>query len=385
VKVLLVSESYWPNADGGAVFEHRLVLGLISDGYELVVWAPGDYRHSYAEWDRFYKIYREKSLPLIINPKYRSSFWPWLSGRKIILREKPDIVHLHNAGFLGLTALFWAKRYGIPVVGTNHFMPENWVLNDPIPGQQRFTKWLIWKYLAWFHNRCDYVTSPTPTSVKLIRAAGLKAKAKPISNGVESELFKPKAASKQIIKKYGISPHLPIVLYLGRVDGEKRIDELIKAHKLLINNIPAQLVIAGFGKAEPALKTLVSRLGIEEYVHFTGFVDEADKPAIYNLAKVFAIASPAELQSIVLLEAMSSGLPVVAVDIAALSELCRTGKNGYLYKEGDIKDLAQKLAKILSSPQLQKSFGKRSREIILKDHQSRSSVSQYESVYNKVL
>lgn len=385
MKILLVSESYWPNADGGALFERRLVQGLEKAGHIMTVWAPGSYRHSYTEKDGNYTIYREKSLTLLINRKYRASFWPWRSAKKIMKSVKPDVIHLHNAGLMGLATLVWAKYYKIPLVATNHFMPENWVLNVPFPGKRRFSKWLIWKYLAWFHNRCDFVTSPTPTAVELLKIAGLKSPSEAISNGVNTEAFAPRAPSPTIAKKYGISTRKPVVLYLGRVDGEKRIDVIIRAHQKLIRETDAQFVIAGFGKAEPALKALVVKRGLQDSVHFTGFIDEADKPGIYNLATVFVIASPAELQSIVLLEAMASGLPVVAVDVAALKELCINSRNGYLFEHENSDQLASELGKILQNRAIHKSFGRESRKIVIQDHSNEATLKKYESVYNKVL
>lgn len=385
MKILLVSESYWPNADGGALFERRLVQGLEKAGHSVSVWAPGKYRHSYIEKDGSYTIYREKSLTLLINRKYRASFWPWRSASKIMKAIKPDIIHLHNAGLMGIATLAWAKHYKIPVVATNHFMPENWVLNVRFPGKRRFSKWLIWKYLAWFHNRCDFVTSPTPTAVELLRTAGLRAPSRAISNGVDTTLFAPHPPLHKIAKKYGISTQNPVVLYLGRVDGEKRIDIIISAFQRLLLNKDVQLVIAGFGKAEPALKALVNKLNVQESVVFTGFIDESDKPGIYNLANVFVIASPAELQSIVLLEAMASGLPVVAVNVAALSELCHDGQNGYLFEHENASQLADKLGKILGQSGIEKRFGAESRKIVLKNHSNQSTLKNYESVYIDVL
>ncbi len=385
MKILLVSESYWPNADGGALFERRLVQGLEKAGHSISVWAPGKYRHSYTENDGNYTIYREKSLTLLINRKYRASFWPWRSAAVIIKKMNPDVIHLHNAGLMGLATLAWAKHYKIPIVATNHFMPENWVLNVPFPGKRRFSKWLIWKYLAWFHNRCDFVTSPTPTAVELLRIAGLKSPSEAISNGVNTEVFAPSLPSSHIAKKYGISVKKPVILYLGRVDGEKRIDVIIRAHQELIKKTDAQLVIAGFGKAGPSLKALVGKLELKDSVKFTGFIDESDKPAIYNLASVFVISSPAELQSIVLLEAMASGLPVVAVDVAALKELCMDSKNGYLFEHENSDQLASELAKILQNRAIHKSFGRESRKIVIRDHSNQATLKKYESVYNKVL
>ena len=129
------------------------------------------------------------------------------------------------------------------------------------------------------------------------------------------------------------------------------------------------------------LKKLSTNLGVGNNVVFTGFIDESDKPAMYNLSDLFVISSPAELQSIVTLEAMASAKPIVAVDVAALHELVHNGENGYLFKENDHVELAQKIEKILLNPKICKKFGKESLDIILENHSTEITFDKY----NKIL
>ena len=147
----------------------------------------------------------------------------------------------------------------------------------------------------------------------------------------------------------------------------------------------AQLVLVGHGKAMDGLKVQASRLGIAGNVVFTGFIDEEDKPLIYNTATVFAISSPAELQSIVTLEAMASGLPVVAVDVAALGELCHDGVNGYLFPKDDFHILAQKLIEIIEDKALQKRFGAASISIVQSSHSTNHMFEAYETAYKRTV
>lgn len=386
MKVLLVTESYWPNADGGALFERRLAHGLIAKGHTVSVWAPGPSYTSYDEADGPSTIHRQKAITFVFNTKYKVSLMPFWDARHLILRTKPNIIHIHNAYLMGLSALFWAKRYHIPVIATNHFMPENAILN------LKGTKWIyrpleiiIWKYLVWFHNQANYVTSPTPTAVALLTQHGLRRPVESISNGIDTAIFHPGLNTVAVSAKLGLAFDKPIILYVGRLDGEKRLDVLIAAFKQVLAAQPAQLVLAGYGKAMPGLKSLANRLSISNAIHFTGFVEEADKPALYNCATVFAITSPAELQSIVTLEAMASALPVVAVDVAALNELCKDGQNGYLFPHEDTQSLANKLLAIISDPKLGSQFGQESLHIIRSHHSTQVMYDSYESAYAKTL
>lgn len=387
MKILLVTESYWPNADGGALFERRLAHGLAAGGHKLSIWAPGvSAWRRYPQDDGQTVIYREKSVVFWANPKYRVSYWPFLFGPRLIWRLRPNVIHIHNTGWMGLTALLWAKIYRIPVVATNHFMPENALLN------LRGVKWLykpleklIWAFLVWFHNRCNFVTSPTPTAVDLLLKHGLKAQVQAITNGIDTNVFKSGLNTTAVIDKYKLPKTTPILLYLGRVDGEKRLDITIKALPVILAKTPVHLVIAGFGVAMEQMKALARQLKVESSITFTGFIDESDKPLLYNAASAFVISSPAELQSIVTLEAMSSGLPILSVDVAALKELCHDGQNGYLFGENNYQELAEKTVKLLTDKALIKQFSAGSQQIINQHHSTQITFTEYENVYKKVL
>lgn len=384
MKILLATESYWPNLDGGALFERRLAHGLAALGHQVSVWAPGKSLHSYTEPDDNTTIYREKSAVLLVNPKYRVSFWPFWSARRHIKDLRPDVIHVHNAGLMGLSALFWGKRFHIPIVATNHFMPENALLNMKSIDRPFFHK-LIWRYLVWFHNRCNFVTSPTPTAVKLLVDHGLTAPHRAITNGIDMAVFKPGIDPNRVIVKYSLPTEEPILLYLGRVDGEKRIDLIISAMPLILAQQKAHLVIAGAGVAMKACQKQVADLGLSDHITFTGFLDESDKPLLYNAATLFVMASPAELQSIVMLEAMATALPIVSVDVAALKELCHDGENGYLFKRDDYDQMANKINAILADPKLKASFGLESKNIVTLNHATEVTFKAYEAAYNEVM
>lgn len=386
MKLLLVTESYWPNYDGGALFERRLVQALNAEGYPTSVWAPGKKLHSYEETDETYTIYREKSIIFAFNTNYRVSYFPFLNARRVIKKTKPDVIHIHTASGMGLAALIWAKVHKIPVVATNHFMPENAILNLPLTrGLSRFVAKAIWKWLVWFHNQADFVTSPTESAVSMLQRRGLAVPARALTNGVDADLFTPQAADPAILKKYEIPEGKRALLHLGRLDGEKRIDILINAFaraESIHENV--QLVIAGKGKEAEKLYAQAERCGVARHVTFTGFVEEADKPALYQSVDGFIITSPAELQSIVTLEALASGLPVIAVDIGALAELCHDGKNGYLAHELDEDEIAELIIRLFEDGDSYEEFARYSRQLVESEHRHQRMVKGFIEIYEQV-
>ena len=385
MNILLVTESYWPNADGGALFERRLALGLADKGHAVSIWAPAKNFSNYIEKDGKTIIYRERAITLLFNRKYKVSFWPAIRTKKIFETTKPDVIHIHNPSLLGLTAQRYARKHGIPIVATNHLMPENILLN--LKGTKIIYNTLyklVWRYLVWFHNRCDYVTSPTPTATDFLKKFGVKKPLQPVSNGIDLSVFKPGLDASSLRAKYKL-PDLPILLYLGRVDGEKRLDIILRAMPEVLKNTKCHLMIVGFGKEMDSLKHLADTLNITQHITFTGYIDEDDKPLFYNLCDMFVISSPAELQSIVTLEAMATSKPVVAVDVAALKELVHDGENGYLFAENSHQELAKRIIDLLRDDVRRTSFGKESLEIVTKHHSTQVMFDAYESIYNQLV
>jgi glycosyltransferase involved in cell wall biosynthesis len=134
----------------------------------------------------------------------------------------------------------------------------------------------------------------------------------------------------------------------------------------------------------PTLERLVRSLGIAAHVTFTGFVPDEDLPSLYCIASVFVMAGNAELQSIATMEAMASGMPIVAVDAQALPELVHDGENGFLFPDGRCDRLAACAISLFRDEQLRRRLGERSLQLI-QAHDLGNIVTQFESLYRRVL
>ena len=144
------------------------------------------------------------------------------------------------------------------------------------------------------------------------------------------------------------------------------------------------MVIVGDGIDVPNLKKLVSELGISDKVTFTGKIMPPELVEIYRSGTVFATASETETQGIVLIEAAATGLPLIAVDKGAVSELCQKGRNGELCKPGDIDGIAKAMVKILSDEKLQKKYSEGSIEVS-KLHDLNRTLSRFEEIYHEAI
>ena len=385
MKILLATESYYPNIDGGAVAQRHLVHELEKHGHEVGVIAPGLSFKNSIEKDNGSTIFRTKglTLPFYMNNKYHFSPSPILKVKKIIKTFEPDIVNVCSPYPIGISALICTKKYNIPVVGSIHILPEN-ILAPFL--KYKFYETIrshTWSYLIYFYNMVDWATIPTQTGADMYTARGLKTNITPISNGVDIEIFNPSNNGEYLREKIKI-PRKPIVLYTGRINQEKNLDVLVKAIPHVLKEVDAHFLFCGSGGAyKQEVIELTETLKVSGNTTFIDFLDWKDYPNIYSLADLFVMPAEAELQSIVTMEAVASGLPVVVVNKGAVPELAGSG-NGFLFEPRDSEQMAGCIVGILSDKKLQKNMRAKSLELV-KKHSMNTVGSQYEKVYENII
>lgn len=388
MRILIAADSYYPNVDGSSYFSQRLASRLKTRGHEVLVVAPsrsvrtGHFNHAGVN------VFGVRSFANPFHKDYRFSP-PLFIKQEIKLAIKifaPDVVHIQGHFFVERTAMVAANKMGLPVIGTNHFMPENLVLYLHLPRTaEEWVKRLMWWQFREVFKRVDIVTTPTVSAKNLLRQIGLAKEVIPLSNGIDLERFHPRPARPDLKKKYRL-PDQPLLFSVGRLSPEKNIDLILRALALVDDKIKPHLVIAGSGKktVRQGLERLALNLGLTDSVTFTGFVPDEELPYFYNLVDCFITAGTAELQSLVTMEAMASGLPVLAARALALPELVRHGVNGYLFEPGNAKDLAAGMEKMFSDLVLRKNMAAKSLEII-KAHDVNKIVDKFEALYRSVV
>lgn len=382
-RVLIATDTYPPDVNGAGYFTHRLAAGLAERGTDVHVVCPSPTGPSGVERRDGVTVHRLRSRPLLLHPTMRFVSPAGLAGRvrEVVDSVAPDVVHAQGHFPVGRAGLKAAARVGIPTVATNHFMPDNLLHHIKVPSRLR--TWVAsraWRDAAAVFARADHVTTPTRLAAEVFTGNGFAGPIEPVSCGIDLTRFHPRSGSGTAARAPFGLPDRATVLYVGRLDQEKRIDELIRALPSLRRRVDAQLVLAGTGPQGPNLVTLAAELGITDHVHFPGFVPDADLPGLYRAADLFAIAGVAELQSIVTLEAMASGLPVVAADAVALPHLVHNGHNGFLFTPGDIDGISTRLEVILESADEIASMGAASRAMAAR-HDHARSLARFEEIY----
>jgi len=386
MKILIASDLHYPAINGVATFSRNLAIGLADRGNEVQVIAPSPTGKKWKEVDGNHIIVRTVSAPLPFFQNLRISLAPGREVRKAMHEFQPDIVHTQTPGGIGQSVIRYAHKHHIPIVSTNHGMPENILENmkflmpiaKPISHKME-------KFGAKLYSKANFITQPTQSAIDMFNAEKVHVPMMAVSNGIDLKRFNHAPANPETYKKFHIPTGAPVISYIGRLDAEKHISVLVRAFKRVKEEQPnAHLLIVGFGTDVPNLKALTKQLKLTKDVTFTGRVSDDEIVELHKIGTVFCMPSPAELQSIAALEAMASGQPVVAVDAGALRELCQNGRNGYLCEQDNDKEIAAGLLKIIKDPKLREKMSKESLKIA-GTHDLQATLDKFEKIYASLI
>lgn len=348
LRIVIGADTFPPDINGAARFAERLAGGLARRGHDVHIIAPAFNRThgSFIEEHDGAKmtVHRIKSYKVPSHATLRY-IWPFTLKTQTdrLLKEiKPDAVHIQSHMIVGRYLVKSAKQQGIRLIATNHIMPENLIRYSVIIPRflEKTAMKMAWKDAGRVLRQVDFITTPTRRAADLLEAAAGLNDVLAISCGIDASKF---------AKAKPVSNASPRVLFLGRLDYEKHIHNLIKAVAKLPKKLNTQVEIVGDGAERKHLEQLATELGIRENVHFMGHISEEELPKAYERATVFAMPSIAELQSIATMEAMASGRPVVAADAMALPHLVHDGDNGYLFPPDDVDVFSDRLKRVLTA------------------------------------
>lgn len=386
MRVLIAGQTYYPAKNGQAIFSVNLAEGLARRGHTVLAIIPSTSSGSNHFDLNGVQIQTIRSYQLnYLHQDVHYTAFPEKEVRRIIRQFQPEIVHIHDHYPISRAALIAAHHHGIPVIGTNHFMPENIDPYIPMPKSLKpAVNWTLWHWMLELYNQLDLATAPSRTAAAILRQQGLHPPVYPISCGVDLHRFHPdpKIIRREWRIRYGLDPDRTLFLFVGRVDGEKRLDVLLNAMQYMDRD-DFQLGVVGKGAAQDKLEKLAIELDLGKRVHFTGYVPGEDLPALLNSADIFAMPSEAELLSIATLEAMACGLPVLVARAQALPELVDEGVNGCLFQSGNPEDAARAMTWLLEHREQYQEMGLVSLEKA-QAHDLGRIVQRYEQIYRMV-
>lgn len=363
--------------NGAAKFAERLAAGLVGRGHNVHIVAPsvsqGHGTFIETHEGAHMTVHRLRSWRWYAHDWLRFAI-PWRinqNSARILDEVKPDVVHFQSHIIVGRGLSIEAEKRGIRIIGTNHFMPENLLEFTLIP---RFIqKWAIslaWAAAARTFGRAEAVTTPTRRAANFLEEYTHLTDVHAISCGIDAHLYEP-----------NFEPTGNHIVFVGRVTGEKKIDVLIKALAQLPGDLDATLDVVGGGDLLHSLQHLTHSLGLDDRVRFTGYVTDEELKQCLRRAKVFAMPSIAELQSIATMEAMATGLPVVAANAMALPHLVHDGENGLLFEANNVDDLREKLERVMRMEPAELESFKRNSLRFIRGHDITRTLDTFEALY----
>lgn len=352
LRVCFVTETYPPEVNGVAMTVSRLVSGLLDGGHQVQLIRP---RQGSADQPRCEGDLEILTRPSLLIPLYRE-LRLGLPSQRVLLRlwreRRPDVVHIDTEGPLGYSALAAARRLKLPVATSFHTHFHRYsrhyglgILAGPVLA-----------YLRRFHNRADCTLVPTEELAEELKALGF-GKLRILARGVDTRLFSPKRRSQALRRSWGAGPGDPVVLYVGRLAAEKNLELAVAAFRAMHREQPrARLVLVGDG---PQAARLQSRH--PEFM-FCGMRTGQDLAAHYASGDVFLFPSLTETFGNVVLEAMASGLAVVAFDYAAAHHHVLHGRSGLRVPVGDHAAFIAAACQVIRNPCRLRKWGQEARQ-----------------------
>jgi len=358
MRVVMVSDVYFPRINGVSTAIQTYRQALRTHGVEVSLVAP-DYGQECSEsW-----ITRVPARPVPGDPEDRLVRWGAMHDAVDRVVEKGcDLIHVQTPFVAHYAGCSIARRYGVPVLATYHTLFEEYLKHYAPLVPSAWLRGLARSFSRRQCNALDAVIVPSKAIHERLGSYGVKTPMHVLPTGVS--MTAPASDGRQSFRqRFGIAETRPVALFVGRVAHEKNIDFLLDAVDLVRESVPdVLLVIAGEGPALSHLHKAVATRNMESNVLFIGYLDRhTDLPNCYAAADVFVFASRTETQGLVLLEAMASGLPVVALAEMGTIDILGAAR-GAIVPPDNPYAFALKLSEVLLDSELRNRLSQEGRE-----------------------
>jgi glycosyltransferase involved in cell wall biosynthesis len=405
----MFTDSYWPRVNGVSVSVESFASALIKTGHQVLIICP--YYPESPTQTRVTNgaevsaaqsciplsgvpessIIRVPSLPVFISkedriPKSHKLFWV----SKQIDKFMPDIIHIHSEFVTAEFGYYCARVHKIPAVYTYHTLWGDYMKNY-IPWAPLFIlKFILWLVESTSFRRPYRVI--VPSEVILDYARKYKSKKPPylLPTGIDDKVFYPRTEAenadfrKSMEDMYPALKQKKILLYAGRVGKEKNLELILKAAvKIVKEQDDVVFLIVGSGPDIYGFKEECETLNLMNYFVFTGYLERNLLASVYCISRIFIFPSTTETQGLVTIEAMLSGIPVVAVGERGTLMVMR-GDNGGFMVSNDSDMFAHRILDLLRDDEL---YRKKAAEALLygKNWSMDIMVKRLENIYTEVI
>lgn len=338
MRIALITESYYPYINGVITHVETLKKGLEADGAQvLIVTLNPEYRRHTVKDGVLYC----PAKPILSSYGYGVAN-PWSRERMRVLEAfRPDLIHMHTEGTLGIFAMYAARRLQIPLVYTLHTLYDEYFF---YVCKNRFGQKVISRFSrVYFRKLCGRtaeIIGPSEKTAAYIGSLGVSKEVHVVPNTVDLSSFGKNCADQETVaalrRELGICRGDVAACFVGRLGQEKSVDKLIQQFAGEFGgDARYKLFIIGEGPEREHLEKMVHDLGAKAQIRLLGRIEHEALPAYYQAFDLFVTASTTEMHSISMLEAMASGLyAVVAYDPKNAHQLA-AGVSGEMYADGE--------------------------------------------------
>ena len=342
----LFTDTYYPELNGVANSVYLLKKELEKKGHNVYVVTtkvPGAV-------DDDPKVFRVPSKAVSFVPERRLGLFYYPKIARQIHKMKLDIIHTHTEFSIGVFGRIMAHELFVPVVHTYHTIYEDYThyIKKYLSNEERAKKF-VKMYSKFSVRGAEELIVPTQKVADLMTRYQVKPDINVIPTGIDLNRFAKKdslAARNQLKEKLGIPAGDKVVLYLGRVSEEKNIDEVMGyLNSCMEMNHHIHFLIVGDGPHKNALEKTAKTMSQSENIIFAGARPWDEIAHYYQLADVFVSASTSETQGLTYIEALASGIPILAKKDPCLEGVLEDGYNGYAFENK--KEFVSGLRKLL--------------------------------------
>ncbi|MEI7975378.1 MAG: glycosyltransferase family 1 protein [Betaproteobacteria bacterium] len=339
LRIAVVTETWPPEVNGVAMTLAKLVQGLSHRNHDVQLIRPRQTKTESPLNDASLQEVLMRGMPIPRYPELKLG----LPSKKTLVKtwtlRRPDVVHIATEGPLGWSALQAAKVLKLPV--TSDFRT-----NFQSYSKHYGVGWLrkpIVAYLRKFHNATACTMVPTRELMRTLSENGF-ANLKVVSRGVDTKLFNISKRDISLRDSWGATENTKVLISVGRMAPEKNLDQVLKTYEALRYTGQAfKLVMVGDGPLKQQFQQRYPE------IIFPGMLSQAHLAAYYASSDLFIFPSQTETFGNVTLEALASGIPVLAFDCAAARDWVQTGINGWLVAENNPEGFAAQAVSIFSS------------------------------------
>ncbi len=382
MRIALFSECYSPVANGVVTSVATLRSALRAQGHRVFLFAPGT-----PQADDDEDIIRLPELPFPRHPYHLARPFPRLHFDFGALDL--DVVHCHHPFTVGRLGADLARKYNLPLVYTAHSLYDNMASNAKSTIVRNMSQKAARGVVRRFCAKVDYVIAPSRYTRDGLRAVGVVNRFAVVPSGVVAPVVSANGPAA-IREKLALKPETPLLLFLGRLGPEKRIDVLLEAIAILAKkNLPEpqkgfKLALVGDGMSRIELGEMAAHLGIEDRLYFAGEQPHAIIGDWYSAADMFTFSSPNETQGLVIVEAMLAGLPIITADEGGPREIVVQNQTGIRVKLTP-EAFAAAIEKLLTDRKLAQKLGenaKKRADIYSPEAMANAVMQVYEAALN---